>query len=163
MDNDGELLHHLSFLSVTSKYLIHVVFSSQLSTFLTAGGAPPVPGRRHSCGNFTSSIIVVNVCLLVSLGQRVCLSTADNINIGLADDAYHDENEEQESHDEEDVGGGTKTERARHIRRERRHPPCHCLSRSRRQAGVQLDGVVYDCSNNDNNILSKPILPLQQA
>jgi len=26
-------------------------------------------------------------------------------NIGLADDAYHDENEEQESHDEEDVGG----------------------------------------------------------
>ena len=168
MDNaDGELLHHLSFLSVTSKYLIHVVFSSQLSTFLTTGGAPPVrerlPGRRHSCGNFTSSIIVVNVCLLVSLGQKVSFSTADNINIGLADDAYHDENEEQESHDEEDVWGGRNKNRAGHIRRERRHPPCHCLPRSQRQAGVQLDGVVYDCSNNDNNILSKPILPLQQA
>ena len=26
--------------------------------------------------------------------------------IGLADDAYHDENEEQKSHDDEDVGGG---------------------------------------------------------
>ena len=101
----------------------------------------------------------------LSLGsQKVCLSTADNINTGLADDAYHDENEEHESHDEEHVGGEEQKQSGPcHIRRERRHPPCHCLSRSLRQAGVQLDGVVYDCSNNDNNILSKPSLPLQQA
>ena len=31
--------------------------------------------------------------------------------IGLADDAYHDENEEQKSHDEEDVGGGEDEQR----------------------------------------------------
>ena len=64
---------------------------------------------RETCGDFTSSIIAVNVCLLVSLGQKVSFSTADNI--GLANDVYHDENREQESHDEEDVGGGQKQSR----------------------------------------------------
>ena len=102
--------------------------------------------------------------------------------IGLADDAYHDENEEQKSHDDEDVGGGGDEQRQSGqsaFRREHEgiHHAIAFLEAEDKKVvpSNRLDwrwrltplyGVVYDCSNDDNddnNILSKPILPLQQA
>jgi hypothetical protein len=102
--------------------------------------------------------------------------------IGLADDAYHDENEEQKSHDEEDVGGGEDEQRQSGpsaLRREHEgiHHAIAFLEAEDKKVvpSNRLDwhwrltplyGVVYDCSNDDNddnNILSKPILPFQQA